>query len=669
MIKLVYLSSEISRYEISKSSSGDVGYSKLLTQVDVSLNFSVGNIVDVYLYGEKVFRGIIRYIKDKIGVYEVYIVSEEDVFQRQFVRRKITPDMVGKTDKMDIADVVRWLVSNYSNFSFDDNSIVDTGYNVKKMVLSDKISSILNRLADSVGYVWYVKDGVFYFKAPEVEVSDLELDNSNVKFNDWDLVSDMLANDVHVFGARLEYLATDFFVGDGVTTEFRLSYIPSGNIRVFVEGVEVSSDEYEIDKDEQVIRFKTAPPNKIVNVTAFTNWTWRRKITVSNNSGSNISDGVVILRLNDSNFDFTSANADFSDIRFGLLDGTEFPYVYLGVDSNGDRIFAVKLSGVSIPDGSDYEFYVFYGFENASSPLYTLSEVLGVADEFNYDGELDANKWDITTYWVAATDIVMEYYVKLSQNRAYIEVAVNQWDESSHDSQVYVIVSPKDNHNLWIYWYEQGGDSSKHIGLNVTTSKPEFNVGYSRSGTDIYVQPDGDYVVLVNGMYYLDNYFDGSDVSIGSRELHAGYNVEVRYNFIIPIYANLQDSNSIEKYGRVSAELRMDWIRDFDTATLIASKYLQVYREPMYKGYAITSDYFLVTSGVDVGQLVWVDDRIHNINKRMLINKLKYKNGVAEIYLGEGLFDVYKWGSLVEHRVRQLETAGDENFFTPLWQR
>jgi len=664
---LVYIASDISKYEVVKSSAGDIGYSKILLSTSESMVYEVGVFCDIYLYGVKVFRGVVRYVKRKSGLYEVYVVGEEDVFQRQFVRRKVTPEMVGKSGEMDISDVVRWLVDNYSDFEYDSESIIDTGYKVKRVVLSDKISAILNRFADAVGYVWYVRDGKFYFRPPRVLTSGLTLNNSNAKFEDWDIVSDKLANDVHVFGARLEYQAVDYFIGDGTTTEFKLSYIPSGNIRVFVEGNEVSSEEYEIDKDNQVIRFKTAPPEKTVDVTAFSNWTWRRKITVTNNSGSDKSNPVVILRLNDENFDFTSVNSDFSDIRFGLLDGTEFPYVYLGVDENGDRIFAVKLSGVTVTDGSQYEFYMFYGFENAIAPTYEYSDVLGVVDEFNYDGELNPDKWDITTYWVAAPSMDMKYYVRLTPKRAYIEVDVYQWDSDSENGQVYVEVSPKGSHSRWIYWYEQGSDPDKHIGLNIASSKPVFEVGYVKTGDEVSEKKDGDYVVLAQGMYCLDTYFDGSDVSVSSRELHAGYNVEVRYNFVVPVYANLQDYPSIEKYGRVSAELRLDWIRDFDTATLIASKYLQVYREPLYKGSAITADYYVVSNNIDVGQIIWVDDKAHEVNKQMLVTKLRLKNGYAEISLGEVLFNVYKWGALVEHRVRQLETAGDENFFTPSW--
>lgn len=674
MILMVYIASNISSYEVVRSSGGDIGYSKIMLPLEESIVYNVGSFCDVYLYGVKVFRGVVRYIKRKGGLYEIYMVGEEDIFQRQFVRRKITPEMVGKTGEMDISDVVRWLVDNYSSFEYDDTTIKDTGYKIKKIALSDKISSILNRFADAVGFVWYVKDGKFYFKEPSYATGNFEFNNSNARFQDWNIVSDKLANDVHVFGARLEYQAVDYFIGDGITTEFKLSYIPSGNIRVFVEGNEISSEEYEIDKDNQVIRFKTAPPLKQANVTAFTKWTWRRKITVTNSSGSDMTNPAVILRLNDGNFDFTSVNSDMSDIRFGLLDGTEFPYVYLGVDENGDRIFVVKLNGVTISAGGTYSFYMFYGFENAEPPAYKYSDVLTVVDEFNYDGELDANKWGVDTYWISC-EATLEYYVRLAYNRAYLVVNVSSWYTDSQNRYARIDVSPSSSHSLWIYWYEQGSDTNKHIGLNVTTTKPRFVVGYysyydSDSGVNVVKEEqDGGYVVLSKGVYALDTYIDVPNVNIGARELHAGYNVEVRYNFVVPIYANMQDYESIEKYGRISAELRLDWVRDFDTATLIASKYLQAYRDVLYQGVLSTSDYYLIKNGIETGMIVWVNDKIHEVNKQMLIMKLKFKNGVAEVDLGEALFNVYKWGALVEHRVRQLETAGDENFFTPSWQR
>ncbi len=667
---MVYIATNVTTYEVVNTSGSDIGYVKVKVPIEESVIFDVGDCIDVYLYGKKVKRAIVRYLKKiAIALYELYGVGEEDSFQRQFVRVKIVPEMVGKEDKMDISDVVRWLVDNYSNYTYDDTTVVDTGYKVKKSVLSDKISNVLNRFADTVGYIWYVKDGKFYFKPPENRSYNITISNTDVRFEDWEIISDKLANDVHVFGARLEYQATDYFVGDGTTTEFKLSYIPSGNIRVFVEGNEIGSEEYEIDKDNQVIRFKTAPPSKTVTVSKFTNFHWRRKIVVTNNSGSSVSNPVVLLRLNSGNFDFGSVNGDLSDIRFGTIDGVEFPWVHLGTDEDGNIVLATKLDDITINDGDDYEFYIFYGYSSAMMPSYEYDDVFGVVDDFNYDGELDANKWNIETYWIGAPDVDMEYYVRLSQRRAYINVVVNQWDDSSERGQVNVIARPKGTHSLWVYWYEQGNDSNKHIGLNIVSSEPSFNVGYKKDENGVTEEQDGGYVVLANGVYCADVYFDGSNVSIGSRELHASYNVEVRYNFIVPIYANMQDYPSIEKYGRVSAELKLDWIKDFDTATLIASKYLQEYREPKYKGNVVSPDYYIVKNGIEVGQLVFISDRLHEVNGVMLINRIKYKNGIAELNVAESSVDIYKWSALVEHRVRQLETAGDENFFTPRWQR
>lgn len=669
---MVYIGTDAVEYEVLNGTGGEIGYVKAKVTVSDSVVYDVGVYIDFYAYGQKVKRGIVRYIKKyNMALYELYAVGEEDTFQRQFVRRKVTPEMVGKVNEMDVSDVVRWLVDNYSNFTYDISTIVDTGYKIKRVVLSDKISSILNRFADAVGYVWYVKDGKFYFKPPETKSLDVAITNSDAKFGEWEIMTDLLANDVHVFGARLEYLGVDYFAGDGTTTEFKLSYIPSGNIRVYVEGEEVSSSEYEIDKDNQVIRFKTAPPAKATGVTVFTQWHWRRPITVTNNTGSNKSNPVIILRLNDNNFDLTSLNPDMSDLRFGTLSGTEFPWVNLGTDENENIVIAVKLNGVTIANGSNYTFYAFYGNSNASKPLYDYADVLGVHDDFNYDGELDPNKWTIKTYWVAAPRMNMKYYVRKAYDRAYIKVNVYRWDSQSTNGQVKVDVTPNANHSLWIYWYEQGEDPNKHIGLNITTVKPEFKVGYNNNNGTVTKYQDGAYVVLAKGMYYADVYFDmdNGSVSLGSRELHADYNVEVRYNFIVPIYANMQDYPSIEKYGRVSVELRMDWIRDFDTATLIASKYLQEFREPKYRGKAVMSDYKLISYGIEEGMMVWVVDNVNEIDRVMVVHKIRLRNGVAELELSEHSFNVYKWGALIEHRVRQLETAGDENFFTPLWQR
>lgn len=656
-------------YKIIKTLYGVTNKAELKVQKSIANSISIGDVVDIYLYGSKVMRGIVRYKADKKGYVELIIYGEGDAFQKRYVRRKLYPSDVGESGTMDIAKVVEWIVSNYSSFSYVyGDTIVETGYRVSKVVMSDKVYSILNNFADAVGFIWYVKDGVFYFKEAEYEASSLTIDNSNARFEKWDIITDKLANDVHVFGADLTYNTSDFFAGDGTKTVFKLSYIPS-SVRVFVEGTELDRDEYSLNLDTQEITLNDPPPNKPTGVTSYSGWTWRRKITVTNSSGSNKSNPVVFIKLNEDNFDFESAQSDLGDVRFGKLDGTEFPHVYLGVDENYDRVFAVKLSGVTIANGGSYEFYMFYGNSEVDDAEYSKSDVLGVVDEFNYDGELDNTKWTITTYVVGVTDYEMYYRSYISNHMAKIYAKVIQWYGQSVQGQLEVEVTPKDNHSLYVYYYNTGSDSDKHIGLNIVTDKPLFDVGEHNNFGGVTEYTDGTMVILDYGMYYADTYFIDSAVSVGSRELHSNYNVEVRYSFIVPIYANMKDSESIEEHDVMSVELRLSWIRDFKTAVLVASKYLANYSEFLYNGRATMAAKYVLDNGYDVGKIVYVSDSISNISKPLLIRKIKFEKGFAYVDIGDIMIDIYRWGAMVEHRVRQLETEGDENFFTPSWMK
>src|SRR4030042_5615997 len=54
-------------------------------------------------------------------------------------------------------------------------------------------------------------------------------------------------------------------------------------------------------------------------------WHYRRPLIISNN-GSDLSDYTVLIKLDDSNFDFNHANTDGSDIRIPGNDGIMMDY-------------------------------------------------------------------------------------------------------------------------------------------------------------------------------------------------------------------------------------------------------------------------------------------------------------------------------------------------------
>ena len=115
-------------------------------------------------------------------------------------------------------------------------------------------------------------------------------------------------------------------------------------------------------------------------------WSYKRQITVTEQSGNNLTDYQVLIELNSSNFDFSHANSDGSDIRF--YDGENvLPHWIEKWDSdNQEAKIWVKVP--FIPANGNATFYMYYG--NASVPSASnAKEVFIFFDDFedgNYDG-------------------------------------------------------------------------------------------------------------------------------------------------------------------------------------------------------------------------------------------------------------------------------------------
>ena len=94
-------------------------------------------------------------------------------------------------------------------------------------------------------------------------------------------------------------------------------------------------------------------------------WQYKRQITVTEQSGNDLTDYQVLIELNSSNFDFSHANSDGSDIRF-YDGGNLYPYWIEKWDSsNQEAKIWVKVP--SIPASSSTSFYMYYGNPDVAS--------------------------------------------------------------------------------------------------------------------------------------------------------------------------------------------------------------------------------------------------------------------------------------------------------------
>ena len=96
-------------------------------------------------------------------------------------------------------------------------------------------------------------------------------------------------------------------------------------------------------------------------------WAYRREITIDNTSNSNdLTDYQVKITLDNTNFDFSKANNDGSDIRFTDDDGSTLLYYWIEKwdSTNQEAIIWVKVP--SIPASSNKTIYMYYGNASAS---------------------------------------------------------------------------------------------------------------------------------------------------------------------------------------------------------------------------------------------------------------------------------------------------------------
>lgn len=679
---------DIIDFTIEKGVFGKGSKAKIVVKSDQGEDIQIGDLIHVYLFDTWVFSGYVRYKNDVVAITELNVAGEDNILYRRFERKIVYPEDVGKTGSMDIADVVRYIVDNYTDFSHDDggtDTIKDTGTTITKFVINEYLANALDRLSKAIGYVWYIKQGVFYFEEPQYVGSSVELNNKNTFFEKWKVKTDRLVNELHLIGAPQEYIKSDFFRGDGTTKEFRLSYIPSGNIRVFIDGNEQPSDSYEINYDVPSIVFDTAPPyynpsgDAIAN--AYPEWTWKRKITVSVDSSaspSSISDPVILLSLGSSSIDWENVNGDYSDIRFVWSDGTnvtEFPYVYLG-SSGSTRYFAVKLQGKALNAGDNFELYILYGNSQASKPAWTKDDVMTLHDKFNYDGWPNSSKWtvdgahmlcDETTCGdrvncssgsgfqntIMSVNVYSSGYVKLTA-----DVHNPGYPDTYERTTTKMVSSDLGSNYRWVYYNSQVTPSFYSGNQLTLTSVAVYS---DACGIDDYPHTE----VYYDGVWYFKEFDPVPTITIGDRELNANYNVEVRYAFKAPIYIKMEDADSQNNYGVYSKIIRANWITDYDMAYTLASKYLDKYKEPLREDNVRMPLKRYIDNGLYPGLKVTVNDSLHGVTGVYVIYSSKLTPGYATMVLGSETFDIFEWGAKVEERIRQLETAGDENFFTP----
>ncbi|MFQ6055248.1 MAG: DUF2341 domain-containing protein [Methanosarcinales archaeon] len=122
-------------------------------------------------------------------------------------------------------------------------------------------------------------------------------------------------------------------------------------------------------------------------------WNYRRPVTVTEQSGSDLSNYQVLIELDSTNFDFTKAQTNGEDIRFTIDDAETLIDHWI---ENWDSVGETAKVWVEVPTltaSTDTTIYMYYGNISALN----VSDGDATFEFFDdFDGtNLDTNKWDI----------------------------------------------------------------------------------------------------------------------------------------------------------------------------------------------------------------------------------------------------------------------------------
>ena len=106
--------------------------------------------------------------------------------------------------------------------------------------------------------------------------------------------------------------------------------------------------------------------NSIVFAAILDDWSYSNTITITENSGSDLTDYQVLIELGGSSFDFSKAQSDGADIRFTNSEDTLLSYWIETWDSTAEKA-KVWVKVPNIPADSAATIMIYYGNENAAN--------------------------------------------------------------------------------------------------------------------------------------------------------------------------------------------------------------------------------------------------------------------------------------------------------------
>ena len=299
----------------------------------------------------------------------------------------------------------------------------------------------------------------------------------------------------------------------------------------------------------------------VVNGTEFL---YRRKITITEESGSDLNEHQVCINLNSSNFDFFHAQPDGRDIRFFDNENNPLSYWIEEWDVANERA-RIWVKVPSIPANGTTEIYCYYG----NSEITDASDGEAVFEFFDdFEGDaLDTNKWTIET-----GDWTIETYdegKRLKGHDHYYGLRTKSFQATEGIIEVDALCHSGDDSSHGetdvIWWYKGDGYDEFSIAMVGSPNVQHSNL-YDRSGGSWFLRDEkSDYKsfqewykikvifsgntakVYVNGSLWLESNSMNGERANNYVGLGAYGSTDYYDNFRVRKYASVEPSVSIGK--------------------------------------------------------------------------------------------------------------------------
>jgi len=127
-------------------------------------------------------------------------------------------------------------------------------------------------------------------------------------------------------------------------------------------------------------------------------------------------------------------------------------------------------------------------------------------------------------------------------------------------------------------------------------------------------------------------------------------NIEVNYDYTIPLLVHITDDESIEKYGERSIVLREKWVEDMELAVELARKYLNQYSQEF-----TTVELETVNTKYEVGKVYKIKNKQYNIDDNLICKDVEYTNKTHRYKFGRVETDIFNKYTTINDKIQELE--------------